>query len=657
MAPYVPTPALVTSRDTAGNQTTNDITALASGGYVVTWTDTPASGAASVRARVYDANGRPASAEITVGLGGFGSVTALTNGGFAVAVAQQYTDTNAAANVSVRLFDATGTAQADPIVLDRQPSGSNQQFGLPEATTLSDGRLLIAWRRSEDLGNQRIVGTIIDQSGAVLTSLLPLGQASTSYGFTDFAIAAQKEGGFTVISEDQTGFISNIILVRSFGNTNVQSFGSNGQPVSGVSIIKDGIVTPVSAAALPDGRAVIGYHTEIGANAGKFVIRLVSQDGTISAERALRSAGYSSSISTTQDGNILFSYTNVVPTSQSPFVYSSYNQELFSPDGASLGLVSNSNPASSTNFDGVLSQVAAALPDGSIALGQTTRFGPFGNQYDVITRVYQPAAVTSDPDGSPLVNDAYYNARYPDVAAAGVDPDFHYDTIGWKEGRDPNALFSTEAYRSANPDVAAADVNPLAHYDTAGWKEGRDPSAAFDNEIYLARNPDVKAAGLDPLLHYLQYGRAEGREIAPAIGSPASIIHGGFDAEYYLLSNPDVGRYARASGSRTVAEAAEVAYQHYETYGWREGRNPNAYFDVAAYLTGYADVKAANIDPLLHYDAAGWKEGRDPSGRFDTSNYLGANADVRAANVDPLVHFLTNGALEGRPPLGDGTFD
>ncbi|MCJ2106261.1 hypothetical protein MKK70_12905 [Methylobacterium sp. E-041] len=60
------------------------------------------------------------------------------------------------------------------------------------------------------------------------------------------------------------------------------------------------------------------------------------------------------------------------------------------------------------------------------------------------------------------------------------------------------------------------------------------------------------------------------------------------------------------------------AYQHHENYGWHEGRNPNAVFDVQGYLAAYGDVKAANIDPLTHYDIYGWREGRDPSASFDT---------------------------------------
>ncbi|BAQ48669.1 alkaline phosphatase PhoX [Methylobacterium aquaticum] len=256
-------------------------------------------------------------------------------------------------------------------------------------------------------------------------------------------------------------------------------------------------------------------------------------------------------------------------------------------------------------------------------------------------------------DGAPLVDDLFYLAANKDVLAAGQDADAHYALYGWKEGRDPNALFSTTGYLAANPAVRASGQNPLEQYDQAGWKEGRDPSAAFDNELYLARNPDVKAAGVDPLAHYLLYGQGEGRETFAAIGRTADLGgHPGFDAEYYLLSNLDVARAATGSGRDPFA----FAYDHYQLYGWKEGRNPNAVFDTKGYLDAYGDVKAAGVDPLLHYDLYGWEEGRDPSKAFDTTAYLAANGDVARAKVDPMLHYLQYGALEGRAAPGDTTF-
>jgi serralysin len=66
----------------------------------------------------------------------------------------------------------------------------------------------------------------------------------------------------------------------------------------------------------------------------------------------------------------------------------------------------------------------------------------------------------------------FYLQHNPDVAAANVDPFRHFQTIGWTEGRNPNALFDTHGYLAAYPDVAATGVNPLVHFLTFGIHEG-----------------------------------------------------------------------------------------------------------------------------------------------------------------------------------------
>jgi Ca2+-binding RTX toxin-like protein len=241
-------------------------------------------------------------------------------------------------------------------------------------------------------------------------------------------------------------------------------------------------------------------------------------------------------------------------------------------------------------------------------------------------------------DGNPLVDDLFYLGQNKDVWAAGIDADTHYNMVGFREGRDPNAFFDVSGYLAVNKDVPAG-MDPLAHYDQFGWRQGRDPSADFDTKLYLVHNPDVAAAGMNPLLHYLQFGRAEGRQAYAAIGQN---ISGGFDAEYYLFHNPD------------VAAAGIDPLMHYNAVGWHEGRNPNAYFDTAGYLSHYTDVAAAGINPLQHYETTGWKEGRDPSAGFDTQGYLAANPDVAAAGINPLDHYMLAGIYEGRAIVNDG---
>lgn len=237
---------------------------------------------------------------------------------------------------------------------------------------------------------------------------------------------------------------------------------------------------------------------------------------------------------------------------------------------------------------------------------------------------------------------AFYLARNPDVAAAGVDPLQHYLNNGWKEGRDPNAYFSNTYYLNQNPDVAAAGLNPLAHYAASGWTEGRDPGVTFSTSAYLSANPDVKAAGIDPLQHFLVNGRAEGRKALSATPKAVGTQDPLVDRMYYLAQHPD------------VAASGEDASANYHRIGWKLGYNPDQFFDTNYYLATNRDVAAVGMDPLAHFENSGYREGREPSLAFSDARYLTAYADVKAAGMNPLLHYLTFGRFEGRMAFING---
>jgi hypothetical protein len=76
--------------------------------------------------------------------------------------------------------------------------------------------------------------------------------------------------------------------------------------------------------------------------------------------------------------------------------------------------------------------------------------------------------------------------------------------------------------------------------------------------------------------------------------------------------------------------------------------------DGAFYLARNPDVRAAGMPAAEHYWRAGWRERRDPSAWFHTEYYLRANPDVRRAELNPLWHYLVRGSREGRPPRAPG---
>lgn len=83
-------------------------------------------------------------------------------------------------------------------------------------------------------------------------------------------------------------------------------------------------------------------------------------------------------------------------------------------------------------------------------------------------------------------------------------------------------LFDAAWYRARYPDVAASGIDPAWHYLQYGSREGRDPGPGFDAAYYLAQSPDVAAAGHDPLLHYLRSGVTEGRPTRPVADAEAA---------------------------------------------------------------------------------------------------------------------------------------
>src|SRR4051812_13331749 len=95
--------------------------------------------------------------------------------------------------------------------------------------------------------------------------------------------------------------------------------------------------------------------------------------------------------------------------------------------------------------------------------------------------VYQfTDGTANNADGSPLIDDLFYNWTYKDVWAAHVDADAHYNSVGWHENRDPNAFFNTKLYLSIYHDVASSGLSPVQQYDQIGWQQHRLASLKFD---------------------------------------------------------------------------------------------------------------------------------------------------------------------------------
>jgi hypothetical protein len=200
------------------------------------------------------------------------------------------------------------------------------------------------------------------------------------------------------------------------------------------------------------------------------------------------------------------------------------------------------------------------------------------------------------------VDTTFYRAVYRDLGED--DPVAHYASRGWREGRDPAPWFSTSEYLRLHEDVARADVNPLYHFLTGGRREGRDVPGSIHARAYrqARRGRDPVWAAESPRLPARSAGRKRvPRSVAPVVlDADSLLVATAFDRSYYAALNED------------VASGGQDPLTHFMTFGWREGRDPNARFSVEDYLENYPDVAAAGVNPFLHYLRAGRSEGRTP---------------------------------------------
>ncbi|THD58912.1 hypothetical protein [Phenylobacterium sp.] len=193
--------------------------------------------------------------------------------------------------------------------------------------------------------------------------------------------------------------------------------------------------------------------------------------------------------------------------------------------------------------------------------------------------------------------------------------------------------FDGAFYWTVNPDLRGAELDVVRHYLTAGWREGRDPAPWFSTRAYMEAYPEVAEAGWNPFHHYLVRGRGEGREVVRSAFAEAYLLEAARRGAAPAWSFQGLG----ADGPIARARDADRAVAGQE-------------FDADFYLAVNPDVAKTGYDPLDHFLTWGWREGRDPNEGFSLAHYVETNPDVAAAGINPFVHYLAAGRAEGRTP-------
>ncbi len=145
-------------------------------------------------------------------------------------------------------------------------------------------------------------------------------------------------------------------------------------------------------------------------------------------------------------------------------------------------------------------------------------------------------------------------------------------------------------------------------------------AVVFDGTYYLNKYADLKAAfGNDEAAayeHFLTYGIKEGREASPI-----------FDIKYYIASNADLQNAYGAQGY-------EGAYEHFNVFGLQEGRSGSPLYNMGYYRKANKDVDKAygtdNAKVYVHYALCGVKEGRQACDWYNVHCYVNSYSDLKA---------------------------
>ena len=134
-------------------------------------------------------------------------------------------------------------------------------------------------------------------------------------------------------------------------------------------------------------------------------------------------------------------------------------------------------------------------------------------------------------------------------------------------------LFDREHYLAQIEPSELRGMSPLRHYVLIGDSANLSPTPLFDLRHYDAHaGPRY---GINRLLHYGLVSRFQGVSPTPW-----------FDAEYYLQSNPD------------VAQSGMDALEHFQRWGWREGRSPLPGVDMRRLLGSQPGLRVSKGNPL-----------------------------------------------------------
>lgn len=251
--------AFVVNTTTASLQAAPAITALPNGGFVATWQDLSGSGADTVgwavRAQVYSAAGSKVGGEILVNTATAAdqidpSVTALAKGSFVITWTDSSAtggDTNGLA-VKGQVFSTSGAKTGGEFLVETQTAGDQFQSAV---AGLANGTFAVSWVDGS-AGSSSVKVQLFSASGAKLGGEILAGSAGVPHAQP--AIVALDDGGFAVGWSEQSRMVAQLFYANgtSAGNAYVLATYTNS------------LTTQVALAGLADGSLASAWSTTTG---------------------------------------------------------------------------------------------------------------------------------------------------------------------------------------------------------------------------------------------------------------------------------------------------------------------------------------------------------------------------------------------------------
>ncbi|MCP5155360.1 MAG: tandem-95 repeat protein [Ectothiorhodospiraceae bacterium] len=260
--------------NTQTQSTQNDpaATALAGGGFVVTWVSTTSGPAGDgsgegVYGQVYDAAGVTVGGEFrlnetTAGNQNDVAVSSLPSGGF---VAAWVGNDASGLGVFARRFDATGSAVAPEFQVNVQTASTQSQ---PAVAVLDGGGFVVTWTSissgtAGDGSGNGVFARLYDAAGAAVGGEFRV-NTTTASNQSESSVAALDDGGFVVSWTDDSGIDGNALAVVA------QRFDAAGAAVGDQFVVNDDNVSwqyQSAVAGLANGAFVAtfsSYHDSNG---------------------------------------------------------------------------------------------------------------------------------------------------------------------------------------------------------------------------------------------------------------------------------------------------------------------------------------------------------------------------------------------------------